>query len=115
MSHSSNSDTFAIVLVVLGSIGAITLAGWGIRACVITEKATLGALDQEVERRNFERSQSYYEGLRRDCAELMLAYERAKSDDERAVILATLRHRVAGAPPEAIPDDVKDFLNKHNK
>ena len=99
-------------LIVLFALGAV---GWGFHACSTAEKATLGAADIEVDRRNFERSQSYREGLRRDFDELKLAYARAKSDDERAVILSTMRHRAAGAPPEAVPSDVKQFIADHTQ
>lgn len=113
--YDDEPSAFAIAMMVIGVIFLIGLAGWGIHACNTAEKATLGAVDQEVERRNFEHSQAYREGLRRDFDELMLAYAKAKSDDERAVILSTLRHRVEGAPPEAVPQDVKDFLASHSK
>lgn len=113
--HDDEPGAGFIALIFLAIVFIIGVAGWGIHACSIAEKATLGAADQEVERRNFERSQAYREGLRRDFDELMLAYSRAKSDDERAVILSTLRHRVQGAPPEAVPQDVRDFLAQHSK
>lgn len=113
--YDDEPSAFAIAMMVIGVIFLIGLAGWGIHACNTAERATLGAADQEVDRRNFERSQSYREGLRRDFDELMLAYSRAKSDDERAAILSVLRHRVQGAPPEAVPEDVKQFLASHSK
>jgi hypothetical protein len=111
-------DDFSPSLLVLGFLAIIVLvigAGWGIHACNIAENATLGAADQEVQRRNFEHSEAYRAGLRRDFEELMMAYAHANSDDERAVILATLRHRVEAAPPEAVPQDVKQFLSSHTK
>lgn len=114
-SYDDSPSSFSIAVMILGVIFLIGLAGWGIHACNTVEKATLGAVDQEVDRRNFERSQSYREGLRRDFDELMLAYSKAKSDDERAAILSVLRHRVQGAPPEAVPEDVKQFLASHSK
>lgn len=103
----------ALCIIALAFLGC--LGGWAIHACNTAENATLGVLDQEVERQKFEHSQAYREGLRRDFDELMLAYAKAKSDDERSVILATLRHRVQGAPPEAVPQDVKDFITSHTK
>lgn len=100
--------TFSLILLPRG-------AGWAIHACNTAERATLGAVDQEVDRQNFEHSQAYREGLRRDFDELMLAHSKAKSDEERTVIMSTLRHRVQGAPPEAVPQDVKEFLASHTK
>ena len=113
----TNDDTppLTIAFGILGAVFLLSAAGWGIRACSLAEKATFGAADQEVDRQVFEHSQIYREGLRRDTDELMLAYAKAKTDDERAVTLATLRHRVEGAPPEAVPADVKAFLREKTK
>ncbi len=106
---------FTISMMIAGCFFLIGITGWGIHACSTVERATLGAVDIEVDRRNFEHSQSYREGLRRDFDELKLAYAKAKNDDERAVILSTMRHRVAGAPPEAVPVDVKQFIADHTQ
>ncbi len=115
MRHTQDPSNFTIAMCVVGVVAIIGFSGWGIHACGTAERATLGAVDQEVDRRNFERSQGYREGLRRDFDELMLQYAKARSDDERTVVLSTLRHRVAGAPPEAVPADVKKFIADHSK
>lgn len=104
-----------VVMSIIAVLCFVGVVGLGIHACSTAERATLGATDIEVDRRNFEHSQSYREGLRRDFDELMLAYAHAKSDDERAAILSVLRHRVQGAPPEAVPADVKQFIASHTK
>lgn len=109
---SVNSSEIIIPSVV-GLALLLGLSIWTVRACSIAEKATLEAAEENIERKNFENSQTYREGLRRDCDELMRAYAKAKSDDERIITLATLRHRVAGAPPEAVPADVQKFLSEH--
>lgn len=114
-SYDDGPSAAGVALVAIAAVFLIGVTGWGVHACTIADKATLGAADQEVERRNFERSQSYREGLRRDFDELMLAYSRAKSDDERVTILSVLRHRVQGAPPEAVPQGVRDFIASHSK
>lgn len=113
---SSSDDRFPAGLTAISIIGVFFLIGclvFGVRACNTAEKAAFDPVDQEIDRRTFEHSQTYREGLRRDCDELMLSYSKSKSDDERTVILSTLRHRVEGAPPEAVPQDVKQFLFAH--
>lgn len=102
-----------IVAFILGTLVLIAALSFGIHACYTAQNATLGTVDQDVDRHNFEHSEAYRQGLRRDFDELMLAYSRAQSDDERGAILSVLRHRVADAPPEAVPQDVKDFLATH--
>ena len=111
---NNDSNFWLILFVILGALGFIGFVSWGVHACNTAENAAFGGVDQEIARRNFEKSQAYREGLRRDFDELILAYSRAKSDDERATILSVLRHRVAGAPPEAVPEDVKKFLSAHS-
>lgn len=113
--HDDSPFGFTIAIMIIAVVFFLVLGGWAIRSCSTVDKATLGAVDQELDRRNFERSQSYREGLRRDFDELMVQHAKAKSDDERTVIMSTLKHRVAGAPPEAVPQDVKDFIKSHTK
>lgn len=98
---------FALILLVVGS-------SWAIRACNIAQRATLDPVEHEIDRQNVEQSQAYQEGLRRDFDELLMAYAKAKTDDERSIILSTLRHRASGAPEGSIPQDVKDFLARHS-
>jgi hypothetical protein len=94
---------------VIGIIGATCLT---IHACEVADKATVGRVEQNVDTENFERSEAYRQGLRRDFDELELAYAHAKSDDERRTVLAVLRHRAEGCPPDLVPQDVKELLAK---
>lgn len=107
-------DFWIVLFTVLGVLGIIGFVSWGVHACNTAENAAFGGVDQEITRRNFEHSQAYREGLRRDFDELMLAHSKAKSDDERTTIMSVLKHRAAGAPPEAVPEDVKKFLAAHS-
>lgn len=100
-----------VILIVLVVIGTGVVIGG--RACNTAQKATFDRVDQEFDRKTFEESTSYRAGLRRDFDELKIAYSKAKSDDERGVIVSTMRHRAQGAPPEAIPEDIKSFLATH--
>jgi hypothetical protein len=99
-----------IVLCIIGVVTLLVLGGFGIHACSVADQATIGRAEQKVQTQNFEESQAYREGLRRDFDELMLSYSRAKSDDERATILAVMRHRAEGAPPDLVPANVKNML-----
>ncbi len=115
---SRNDDSTSVAATVAGLVAVVFLvcgAGWGIRACILAQDASLGKAEEKVRRQNFEESESYRAGLRRNFDELMLQYASAKSDDERAAVLSVLRHRVEGAPPDAIPPDVKAFLKEHTK
>jgi hypothetical protein len=103
---------FMIAMTIVGVVFLIGISAFAIHACSIADQATLGRAEEKVRTQNFEESESYKAGLRRDFDELLLAYSHAKSDDERATILAVMRHRAEGAPPELVPQDVKDLLSK---
>lgn len=111
MNSSLRTSTIVLLFLacILGIAGTAILA----RACSTAERATFEPVEHEIDRQNVEQSRTFREGLRRDFDSLMLAYAQAKTDDERATIIATLRHRVQGAPPEAVPDDVTQFLAHH--
>ncbi len=101
-----------VVLATLGVVVLIVVAGFGIHACSVADQATLGRAEQKVQTDNFEQSEAYRAGVRHDFDELLLSYAHAKDDGERSTILAVMRHRAAACPPELVPQDVKDLLNK---
>jgi hypothetical protein len=96
----------------IGSVFLIGLLAWCTHACSIADQATLGRAEQSVQRQNFEESESYRAGLRRDFDELLLSYSSAKTEEEKTIIISTIRHRALGAPPDAVPQDIKTFLAK---
>ncbi len=114
-SYSDDTPVSVWVLSILGVIALCVLGGIGIRACWLADKATFEPAGMEQDRRNFEQSEAYHAGLRRDFDELRMAYAKAKDDDERSAILAVLRHRAEGAPPDAVPEDVKQFLKEKTR
>ena len=67
---------------------------------------------EAVRRQVFENTQSYQQGSMRDFDNLYLAYVQAKSEDEKAVIIDTLRHRTAGVQPDNIPPRVRALLGE---
>jgi hypothetical protein len=112
MSDDGEISVSTWVLLVLGIIIVLGALGFGIHACSVADEATLGAAEQNVRTRNFEQSEAYKAGLRRDFDELILAYAHAKSHDERATIFAVIRHRAEGCPSDQVPEDVKQLLAK---
>ncbi len=110
--EETSASFIAIVIVVLVIMG---IAGFAWHACSVADQATIGKKEMQVQTKNFEESEAYLAGLRRDFDELMLAYAHAKSDDERATVLAVMRHRAEGVRPDLVPQDVKDMLAKGSK
>jgi hypothetical protein len=108
-----NDDTNVPLLVcgILVLALAVGLSSLAFHACSVADQASIGRAEEKVRTRNFEESEAYRVGLRRDFDELLLALAHAKDEDEKATILAVLRHRAEGAPPEAVPQDVRNILN----
>ena len=102
--------TGTVVLYFIAAIMMLSCSALAIRACTVADHATFDKVDERIRRENFEETKSYRDGLRRDFDELLLSYAHAKSDDERATIRAVMRHRAEGAPPDLVPQDVKDLL-----
>ena len=111
------SDDFDSPLVwVVTFIAACALAGgvmYSFHACSVADQATLGLAEQDVRTRNYERSEAFRAGTRRDFDELYLAYVRAKSDDEKGAILGVIRQRAEGCPPDQVPDKIRELLRNH--
>ncbi len=100
------------VAIILGVIILVVALAFGIHACSVADQATLGLAEQDVRTRNFEQSEAYRAGLRRDFDQLRLAYVSAKSADEKAAILSVIRHRASECPPDQIPSEIRDLLNQ---
>ena len=98
-------------LVILGVAIALTGIAFWAHACDVGDQATLGNLEQKVRTRNFEESEAYRAGLRRDFDELLLSYAHAKSAEEKATIRSVIRHRAEGCPPDQVPQDIRDLLD----
>jgi hypothetical protein len=64
---------------------------------------------EAVRREVWENTPSYYAGTRRDFDSLILQYKLAKTAEEKAAIVAILRHRAAGAPPELVTFEVQQL------
>ena len=103
------------VSIILGAVILIAATGFGIHACSVGDQATLGRAEENVRTQNFEQSEAYRAGLRRDFDELLLAYTNAKTDEEKMTVLSVIRHRAEGCPPDQVPQDIKNLLNQPRK
>ena len=105
-----NDRSWLPALLALGSIVVATALAFYVRACNLASDKTFGVAEENVKTETYRQSEAYREGLQRDCEELRLAYAQAKTPEEKAAILSTLRHRVEGAPSDAVPADVKELV-----
>jgi hypothetical protein len=102
---------FHPALAVVGFVVIFVALGIGIRACSIADTKTFGVAQQNADTEVYRHSEAYREGLQRDFDELTLAYAKA-SPEEKPAILATIRHRAEGAPPEFVPANVKVLIGE---
>lgn len=98
-------EFFGFILLVLGVIIGLSFFG-------LMNYQFFAPKYEAARRQVFENTQSYQQGSIRDFDNLYLAYVQAKTDDEKAIILETLRHRTAGVQPDNIPLRVRALLNQ---
>jgi hypothetical protein len=99
-------------LAVIGIMAAILLVVVGLNFFGLANYQFFTPKYEAARREVFENTQSYQQGSIRDFDNLYLAYVQAKSEDEKAVILDTLRHRTAGVQPDNIPPRVRSLLGQ---
>lgn len=101
---------FLIAITVIGGLLLVGALGWTVRACDTAQRATFDSVNQEIDTKTFERSSAYRQGLRRDFDELLLEYDRTKDPASRSTIVAAMRHRAEGSPPELVPPEVTKLI-----
>jgi hypothetical protein len=102
-------DSTITILIVMACLLGIPATYLTLRAAGIVDKKTFGVADQNADTDIYRHSEAYREGLQRDFDELSLAYAQAKPEDKPAV-LATIRHRAEGAPPEYVPANIRSLI-----
>jgi hypothetical protein len=98
-----------IALVAFGVLVLVVFLAIGARVFGIADTKVFGVVDQNAQREVYENTKAYRDGVRRDMDELSLAYVKA-TPEEKPAILAVLRHRAEGVPPELMPSEVKRLL-----
>lgn len=95
----------------LGVIATIVALDVGIRACSIADTKVFGVAQQNADTEVYRHSEAFREGTQRDFDELYLAYVKA-TPEEKPAIVATIRHRAQGVPPEMVPANINNLLGK---
>lgn len=101
-----------VFLSIVGAILAFLMLVVGLNFFGLANYSFFAPKYEAARREVFENTQSYQQGSIRDFDNLYLAYTRAKSEDEKAIILETLRHRTAGVQEGNIPARIRLLLNK---
>ena len=103
-------EFLAAIGTVLTIVAIIAAATFGANYFGLVNYKFFGPQYEGARRQVFEETKSYRDGTRRDFDNLHLQYLAADSDEQKAAILATIRHRASGVPPELVPQEIKDLL-----
>lgn len=95
----------ALVIIVV----VITQLGFAMR---IWNVSFWGTRLADADRAVFEQSKSYRDGTVRDLENLTVEYASLTDADAKAVVLSTIRHRVAGVPADIVPAATQRILNQ---
>lgn len=91
-------------------LAMLCVGGFAARAWLLGEDRALGLAEENVKTRNFEGSEAYRQGVRRDFDDLLLQYQRARVPEEKAAIVSVIRHRAGDCPPDQVPPAIRDLL-----
>lgn len=90
---------FVLTMFVFPAMGLYQIQFWGVKYA-------------DANRKVFEHSQSYNQGMIRDMENLRLSYLHSNDPAEKAAILDTARHRAAGYNTQELPADLQQFVNQ---
>jgi hypothetical protein len=99
----------ALCVVAVG--GAICATAVFIRTCSIADTKVFGVAQQNADTEVYRHSEAFREGTQRDFDELYLAYVKATPEEKNAIV-ATMRHRAEGVPPEMVPQNIKNLIGE---
>lgn len=94
------------VLILAGVLGL----GWLFAGNDLAMRKVFAPAHEQVRRETFETSKAYRDGMVQELRAMQFEYLRA--DDARRPGLANvIRHRVAGFPEDALPYDLRQFID----
>lgn len=100
------------IFIVIVSIILLTLLVFFMQGFDYASLVFWGPKYENAHREIFENTKSFRDGSSRDLDNLRVAYVQAKTPEEKAVILDTLRHRSLGIPSEQISPAINQLINQ---
>lgn len=105
------NENRSVVLIIVACFFGMIAAALALRAYGVFDTKTFGVAQQNADTEVFEHSEAYKAGVRRDMDELYLSYVQAKTPEEKAAVLAVIRHRAEGVADQTIiPANVRHLL-----
>ena len=94
-------------LLILGVTFGLSLAFNGMDS---TNRAIFAPINANIDRKTYENSASYNDGMVRDLENLKLEYLKA-NDDQKAALRATILHRFSVYPYNRLTPDLQNFYD----
>lgn len=105
-------EFFAFILIGLSGLAIAAFLFFVLQTAGLANYRFFAPKFEDARRQVFEGTQSYHQGSIRDFDNLLLAYTQAKTDDEKAILVETMRHRAAGVEADTIPPRVRALINQ---
>lgn len=90
---------------------AILALGWIFAGNGLAMMKVFAPATEQVRRETFENSKAYRDGMVQELRAMQFEYMKA-DDAHKAGMANVIRHRVAGFPEDALPDDLKTFIQE---
>jgi len=96
---------FLMIILVIGGL-------FGLTALSLAHYQFFAPRFENARREVFENTKSFRDGSRRDFDNLYVAYQSAKTPEEKQAILSVIRQRVYGVPEDQVPSEINQLLTK---
>ena len=88
----------------------VVLAGvWFIAGNNLAMMKVFAPATEKVRRETFEQSKAYRDGMVQELRSLQIEYIKA-ADDVKPALAAAIRHKAVGLPEDALPNDLRVFI-----
>ena len=95
----------------LGGLVALTAPVFWMSGLEVVQKNIFGVASVNADRRIFETSQAYNQGMVRDLENLQMQYVQA-TPEQKTALKATILHRFAGYDQERLPVGLRKFYSE---
>lgn len=101
---------------ILAALFAVVALLFGLTWLGIEWRGFFGPKAADVERKTFQKTRSYNQGMVQQLTRYRLQYIRTKDEDEKKAIASTVRTMFAEYDPASLPNqELRDFMKEVNR
>ena len=93
----------------VAGILAVLVVVWVIAGNNLAMMKVFAPATEQVRRETFEQSKAYRDGMVQELRSLQIEYIKA-ADDVKPALAAAIRHKAVGLPEDALPNDLRVFI-----